>query len=59
MGYKGKNINLCLINPMPISELYELVKDCKIVFTVEEGILHGGFGSMIRNELIDNYKWLK
>lgn len=53
MGYKGKNINLCLINPMPISDLYALVKDCKVVFTVEEGIVNGGFGSKVRDDLIE------
>lgn len=52
-GLKGKCINICQIKPCPTDEVLDLIKDCKIVFTVEEGILHGGFGSMIRNELID------
>ena len=32
-----------------------MIKDCKAVFTVEEGIINGGFGSCLRDELILNH----
>lgn len=54
MGYKGKNINLCQIKPMPTKDILELVKNCRIIFTVEEGIVNGGFGAYLRDELVLN-----
>lgn len=51
-GYKGIVVNLCCINPLPITELSSIVKNCKTIFTVEEGIINGGFGSYVSNELV-------
>ena len=53
-GYRGKNINLCCIKPLDINKIMELVKDIKYVFTVEEGIIPGGFGSYISDALLEN-----
>ena len=53
-GYRGININLCKINPIDIADVMELIKDIKVVFTVEEGIVHGGFGSHLSSDLLEN-----
>lgn len=52
-GFKGKNINICQIKPMPTDDILSIISDCKMIFTVEEGIINGGFGSYLRNELIN------
>lgn len=52
-GYRGININLCSIRPLNIDKIFELVKDVRFVFTVEEGIVPGGFGSYLSDLLLE------
>lgn len=51
MGIKGKHVNVAMINPLPANELLKAFNGCKKVFVVEEAILSGGFGEMLRNKL--------
>lgn len=55
-GLKGKNLNICKIKPLDISSIIEAVGSAKIIFTVEEGIVNGGFGSYFINEYVENCK---
>jgi len=51
LGIKGKHINVTAINPMPYEEIYELTKNVRYIFTVEEAILSGGFGENLMEKL--------
>lgn len=50
-GINGKHINLALIKPIPAAEILELMGDVKNVFSIEEGIISGGFGESLEREL--------
>ena len=47
----GKHINVSLVKPVPASEILELIGDVKHVFSIEEGIISGGFGEALEREL--------
>ena len=47
----GKHINLTLIKPMPAKEIWDLLVGTKYVFSLEEGIISGGFGEALEREL--------
>ena len=47
----GKHINVSLIKPVPASAIIELLGDVKNVFSIEEGIISGGFGEALEREL--------
>ncbi|MBO4450250.1 MAG: 1-deoxy-D-xylulose-5-phosphate synthase [Clostridiales bacterium] len=46
-GINGININLTLIKPLPLKELIRMTNGIRHVFTLEEGILSGGFGEAV------------
>lgn len=50
-GIKGKHINLTLIKPLPAKEIWDLLVGIKYVFSLEEGIISGGFGESLEREL--------
>ena len=50
-GILGKHINVSKIKPVPASEILELIGDAKKVFSIEEGIISGGFGEALEREL--------
>ena len=50
-GIMGKHINLTLIKPMPAKEIWDLLVGTKYVFSLEEGIISGGFGEALEREL--------
>lgn len=43
-GINGIHINLALIKPIPFKELIRMTNGIRHIFTLEEGILSGGFG---------------
>lgn len=47
----GKHINLTLIKPLPAKEIWDLLVGIKYVFSLEEGIISGGFGESLEREL--------
>ena len=50
-GISGKHINVSMIKPVPAKEILDLVKGIKHVYSIEEGILSGGFGEALEREL--------
>jgi 1-deoxy-D-xylulose-5-phosphate synthase len=50
-GIMGKHINLTMIKPMPAKEIWDLLVGTKYVFSLEEGIISGGFGEALEREL--------
>ncbi len=53
-GYRGININLCMIKPLDTDAILNLIKGVRNIFTVEEGIINGGFGANLVAELTAN-----
>ena len=51
MGICGKHINVALIKPIPAAEILELIGDTNNIFSIEEGIISGGFGEALEREL--------
>lgn len=52
-GFGGKLINLTCVKPLPSEMLFDILKDVKTVFVVEEGIIEGGIGSSLMRKLCD------
>ena len=57
--FKSKGINIGLISfpiikPLPKQFIYELINKYKVILTIEEGNLNGGFGSAI-NDIASNH----
>ena len=50
-GIMGKHINLTLIKPLPAKEIWDQLVGIKYVFSLEEGIISGGFGESLEREL--------
>ena len=50
-GIMGKHINLTLTKPLPAKEIWDLLVGIKYVFSLEEGIISGGFGESLEREL--------
>lgn len=50
-GISGKHINVSMIKPVRAKEILDLVKGIKHVYSIEEGILSGGFGEALEREL--------
>jgi len=50
-GLYGKHINLSLVKPVPARELLGLIGKASRVYVCEEGVLSGGAGEAVRNEL--------
>ena len=50
-GIFGKHINLSKIKPVPAKEILELLNGISHVFSLEEGIISGGFGEALEREL--------
>ena len=50
-GILGKHINLSMIKPVPAKEILELIRGTDHVFSLEEGIISGGFGEALEREL--------
>ena len=50
-GILGKHINVTMIKPMPAKEIWDLLVGVKYVFSLEEGIISGGFGEALEREL--------
>lgn len=50
-GILGKHINLAIIKPVPAKDILELLAGIKNVFSLEEGIISGGFGEALEREL--------
>ena len=50
-GILGKHINVAMIKPMPAKEIWDLLVGVKYVFSLEEGIISGGFGEALEREL--------
>lgn len=51
-GLAGTLINARFVKPIDIHFLKNIITTTKIIFTVEEGVLDGGFGSLI-SEIVD------
>ena len=50
-GIFGKHIYLSMIKPVPAKEILEMLSGIKNVFSLEEGIISGGFGEALEREL--------
>lgn len=50
-GIFGKHINVTLIKPIPAKEIFDMLPGIKYVFSLEEGIISGGFGEALEREL--------
>lgn len=50
-GLFGKHINLSMVKPVPASELISMFGNASNVFVCEEGILSGGAGESIRENI--------
>jgi 1-deoxy-D-xylulose-5-phosphate synthase len=50
-GIMGKHINISMIKPIPAKEIWDLLVGTKYVFSLEEGIISGGFGEALEREL--------
>ncbi|MBR3248385.1 MAG: 1-deoxy-D-xylulose-5-phosphate synthase [Clostridiales bacterium] len=50
-GINGKHINVSLIKPVPAKEIWDLIVGVKNVFSLEEGIISGGFGEALEREM--------
>ena len=50
-GIMGKHINVSKIKPMPAKEIWDLVVGVDHVFSLEEGIISGGFGEALEREM--------
>ena len=50
-GIFGKHIYVSMIKPVPAKEIMELIDGISSVFSLEEGILSGGFGEALEREL--------
>lgn len=53
-GYNGIHINLALIKPVPYDEIIRMISGIKNVFTIEEGILSGGFGEAVSSGFVEH-----
>ena len=52
-GICGKHINVALIKPVPAKEILEMAGNAKKIFSIEEGIISGGFGEALEREIQD------
>ena len=50
-GILGKHINVTMIKPMPAKEIWDLLVGIDHVFSLEEGIISGGFGEALEREM--------
>ena len=50
-GINGIHINVSMIKPVPAGEIRELLGGIEHVFSLEEGIVSGGFGEALEREL--------
>lgn len=50
-GILGKHINVSMIKPMPAKEIWDMLVGIKFVFSLEEGIISGGFGEALEREM--------
>lgn len=50
-GIFGKHINVTLIKPILAKEIFDMLSGIKYVFSLEEGIISGGFGETLEREL--------
>jgi 1-deoxy-D-xylulose-5-phosphate synthase len=50
-GICGKHIYLSMIKPVPAKDILEMLSGIKNVFSLEEGIISGGFGEALEREL--------
>ena len=50
-GILGRHINVSMIKPMPAKEIWDLLVGVKNVFSLEEGIISGGFGEALEREM--------
>ena len=50
-GILGKHINVSMIKPMPAKEIWDMLVGIKYVFSLEEGIISGGFGEALEREM--------
>lgn len=50
-GMKGKLISLSIVKPVPVDDLISMFGDARNVYVVEEGILSGGAGESIRENI--------
>lgn len=53
-GINGIHINLAMIKPIPFKELIRMTNGIRNVFTLEEGILSGGFGEACARGFCEN-----
>ena len=53
-GINGIHINLALIKPIPFKELIRMTNGIRHIFTLEEGILSGGFGEACARGFCEN-----
>ncbi|MBR1906211.1 MAG: 1-deoxy-D-xylulose-5-phosphate synthase [Clostridiales bacterium] len=53
-GINGIHINLALIKPIPFDELIRMTNGIRNVFTLEEGIISGGFGEACARGFCEN-----
>lgn len=53
-GINGIHINLAMIKPIPFKELIRMTNGIRNVFTLEEGILSGGFGEACASGFCEN-----
>lgn len=50
-GICGKHINVAMIKPLPVEEIMDLIGDIPNVYSLEEGIISGGFGEALEREM--------
>lgn len=50
LGISGKHINVSMIKPVPAKEILELMDGAEKVYSLEEGIISGGFGEALERE---------
>lgn len=53
LGIRGQLIHLAIVKPLPIDELMKRFTGINHVFTCEEGIIEGGIGESLQNQLLD------
>lgn len=50
-GLAGKLIHISMVKPVPVDDIFERIGNVKNVFTVEEGVISGGIGETVQNEM--------
>lgn len=55
LGIRTKVIDVMTLKPFPVSEVLRVIKNTKLIITIEDAVIHGGLGSMVSEVLSERH----